>query len=103
MKEIGALAAPRTPEQTETAKFFSDIAVGPLQGSLRDLVTRMHMDISDSARLFAAVDISLGDTVHRDVERQVPLRVLAADHGDPAGEDRREPRHRGRRLVGAAS
>jgi len=62
VKKLGALAGPRTPEQTETARFFSDIAIGPLQGSLRDLVTRMHMDISDSARLFAAVDVSLGDT-----------------------------------------
>ena len=28
------------PEQTETALFFSDIGVGPLQAGLRDLVTR---------------------------------------------------------------
>jgi hypothetical protein len=63
VKELGSLtSSSRTPEQTETARFFSDIAVGPLQGSLRDLVTRHGMDISDSARLFAAVDVSLADS-----------------------------------------
>ena len=51
----------RTPEQTETALFFSDIGIVPVQASLRDLVTRHELDISDSARLFAAVDMSLAD------------------------------------------
>jgi hypothetical protein len=52
----------RTPAQTQTALFFSDVAVGPLQAGLRDLVTRRGLDISDSARLFAAVDLSMADT-----------------------------------------
>jgi hypothetical protein len=52
----------RTPEQTETARFFSDIAVGPLQAALRDLANRRSLDISDRARLFAAVDMSIADT-----------------------------------------
>jgi hypothetical protein len=52
----------RTAEQTETALFFSD-TIGPFQASLRDLATRRHMDISDSARLFAAVDMSLADAI----------------------------------------
>jgi hypothetical protein len=53
----------RSPAQTQTALFFSDIGIGPLQAGLRDLVTRHGLDISDSARLFAAVDMSLADTV----------------------------------------
>ena len=52
----------RTAAQTETALFFSDIPVGPIQAALRDLVTRRGLDISDSARLFAAVDMSIADT-----------------------------------------
>jgi hypothetical protein len=56
---VGSL---RTPAQTETALFFSDVGVGPLQAGLRDLVTRRGLDISDSARLFAAVGLSLADT-----------------------------------------
>lgn len=62
VKRLGPLTdSMRTPRQTETALFFSDIGVGPLQAALRDLVTRRYMNISDSARLFAAVDLSLAD------------------------------------------
>jgi hypothetical protein len=64
VNELGSLSSSqRTSAQTRTALFFSDVAVGPLQGALRDLVTRHHMDISDSARLFAAADLSLADAV----------------------------------------
>lgn len=58
----GSLRSVGPNSQTETALFFSDIAVGPYQAALRDLVTRRGLDISDSARLFAAVDMSLADT-----------------------------------------
>jgi hypothetical protein len=51
----------RTAAQTQTALFFSDVGVGPLQAGLRDLVTRRVLDISDSARLFAAADLSMAD------------------------------------------
>ena len=53
----------RTGRQTETALFFSDVGLGPLQAGLRDLATRRLLDISDSARLFAAADLSIGDAV----------------------------------------
>lgn len=56
---IGSL---RSAAQTQTALFFADTGIGPLQAGLRDLVTRRGLDISDSARLFAAVDLSLADT-----------------------------------------
>jgi hypothetical protein len=55
------VSAVRTPSQTETALFFSDIGIVPIQAGLRDLVTRHGMNISDSARLFAAVDVSIAD------------------------------------------
>jgi hypothetical protein len=48
--------------QTETARFFFDIAIVPLQAALRDLVTRRNLSISDSARLFAATDLSIADS-----------------------------------------
>jgi hypothetical protein len=81
----------RTPTQTETALFFSDIGVGPLQASLRDLVTRRSMNISDSARLFAAVDMSLADAIvaswdgkfHYGFWRPVTAIQLADDDGHP--------------------
>jgi hypothetical protein len=56
---VGSL---RSPQQTQTALFFSDVGVGALQAGLRDLVTRRALDISDSARLFAAIDLSMADS-----------------------------------------
>jgi hypothetical protein len=53
----------RSPEQTETALFISDTAGAALQAGLRDQVTRRHLGISASARLLAAVDISLADAI----------------------------------------
>ena len=53
---------PNTTETT-TAKFFSDIAPIRQQEALRDLAQRKALDISDSARMFAAVDLSLADAL----------------------------------------
>lgn len=63
VKRLGSTTSTaRTRAQTKTALFFSDTAAGPLQASLRDLVSRRGLDISDSARLFAAVDMSIADS-----------------------------------------
>ena len=51
----------RTAQQTQTALFFSDVGIVPLHAGFRDLVARRILDISNSARLFAAVDLSLAD------------------------------------------
>jgi hypothetical protein len=59
----GMAAGSRTAAETETARFFFDTAVGQLQGGLRDLATRHALDISDSARMFAAVELSIADAV----------------------------------------
>jgi hypothetical protein len=62
VKALGAkTGSTRTPQQTETGLFTTDIAIGPYQAALRDLTARHAMDISDTARLFAAVDMSLTD------------------------------------------
>jgi hypothetical protein len=82
----------RTPEQTETALFFSDTAFGPLQAALRDLAMRRSMDISDAARMFAAVDVSIADTAIATWDakftygfwRPITAIQLAADDGNPA-------------------
>ena len=64
VKALGAkVGSTRTPEQTKTALFTTDVAIGPYQAALRDLSARHAMDISDSARLFAAVDMSITDAV----------------------------------------
>ena len=53
----------RTLEQTNLALFVNDIPVIPIQAALRDLVDRRDLDISASARLFAAVDMSIADAI----------------------------------------
>jgi hypothetical protein len=64
VKAVGAkVGSTRTAEQTETALFTTDIAIGPYQAALRDLTARHAMDISDTARLFAAVDMSITDAI----------------------------------------
>jgi hypothetical protein len=63
VKALGSkTGSSRTSAQTQTALFFSDVAIGPLQGALRDLAARRGLDISDSARLFAAADLSGSDS-----------------------------------------
>jgi hypothetical protein len=91
----------RSALQTETAMFFSDIAVGPLQGALRELATRRALDISVSARLFAAADLSAADAiiaawdgkVHFHWWRPITAIRLAADDGndDTAADTLWEP------------
>jgi hypothetical protein len=93
VKAIGSLTSTlRTPEQTETAKFISGIFFAPFQSSLRDLVTRHHLDISKSARLFAAVDMSMADAaggawyskLHFPLWRPITAIQLADTDGNPA-------------------
>jgi hypothetical protein len=61
---VGVPGQSRTQEQTDTGLYFSrDIGAGPYQAGLRDLAARHQLDISDSARMFAAVDLSLADTI----------------------------------------
>lgn len=64
VKALGEKNSPtRTAEQTQTALFTTDVAIGPYQAALRDLTARHGMDISDTARLFAAVDMSITDAI----------------------------------------
>ena len=82
----------RTPLQTETALFISTLAPGPFHAALRDLAVRSEMDISDRARLFAAVSMSVADAViafwdskvHYGIWRPSTAIQLAEEDGNPA-------------------
>jgi hypothetical protein len=64
VKELGSkTSATRTAKQTETALFIANTGVAAFQAALRDLAARHALDISDSARLFAAVDMGFADSV----------------------------------------
>jgi hypothetical protein len=93
VKRLGeADSTARTPKQTETALFFSDIGIVPLQAGLRDLIQRRGMDINGAARLLAAVDMSVADTAVATWDsklrygwwRPITAIQLAGTDGNPA-------------------
>jgi hypothetical protein len=93
VKAFGAKeGSARTPQQTETALFISTVHPGPFQAALRDLTVRREMDISDRARLFAAVRMSVADAVitcwdskvHYGFWRPITAIQLAEEDGNPA-------------------
>ena len=53
----------RTAEQTATARFFSGNAVVQFNGGLRNQAATRHLDIASAARMFAAVDMAVADSV----------------------------------------
>lgn len=61
VRDMGEFSSPRDDFQTETAKFFSDAGIVPMQAALRELADRRDLDIDDSARMFAAVDTAIAD------------------------------------------
>ncbi|MEO7869158.1 MAG: vanadium-dependent haloperoxidase [Candidatus Limnocylindria bacterium] len=62
MRDYGQnTSAVRTAAQTQTARFFSDAGIGPMQAALREFATRRELNIVESARMFAAVDTSIAD------------------------------------------
>jgi hypothetical protein len=64
VRTLGDINAPsnvRSDAMEQTAKFFSDAGIGPMQAALRELATRHALDIDDSARMFAAVDTAIAD------------------------------------------
>ena len=53
----------RTPDQTNTALFFSGSTVVQYNASLRDQMALRHLDIAEAARMFAAVDMASADAL----------------------------------------
>jgi hypothetical protein len=82
----------RTPLQTETALFISTITPGPYHAAMRDLAVRREMDISDRARMFAAVSMSVADAIiccwdaknYYGFWRPITAIQLAEEDGNPA-------------------
>ena len=60
---IGATGGARTAAQEATARYFAAIPFGPMEAGLRGVATGHGLDISDSARLFAATNTSIADAI----------------------------------------
>ncbi|MGW0607243.1 vanadium-dependent haloperoxidase [Streptomyces sp. NPDC002640] len=81
----------RTPEQTDTARFFTELDV---PGALGDHAARRRLDIADTARLYAAVHAAQADAIvaawdaklHYGTWRPVTAVHLADEDGNPATE-----------------
>src|SRR5262249_23188618 len=93
VKTFGAKeGSARTPLQTETGLFISSLPPVPLHGGLRDLATRKDLDISDRARMFGAVSMSVADAIISCWDAKVfygfwrPITAiqLADEDGNPA-------------------
>jgi hypothetical protein len=56
----GRTGSHRTPEQTDTARYFTDL---DLQGALGDHATRHGFGIAETARLYAAANTAQADAV----------------------------------------
>jgi hypothetical protein len=62
IKKIGSLSSTtRTPDETNAAIFWQDHAFGLWNRVFRTLATSRHLDIVDSARLFATVNLAAAD------------------------------------------
>jgi hypothetical protein len=57
----GEVNSSRTDFESQTARFFSDAGIVPMQRALQDHALRNNLDIDDSARMFAAVDTAIAD------------------------------------------
>ena len=60
---IGATGGARTAAQEATARYFAAIPFGPMEAGLRGVAAAHALDISDSARLFAATNTSIADSI----------------------------------------
>ena len=92
VRTLGALnSTVRQEWQTTWARYFADVPFGPMERALQELATRHALDISDSARLFAATNTAMADalgTVWSDKLRTMSWRPIQAireviDDGDP--------------------
>ncbi|WP_328368778.1 vanadium-dependent haloperoxidase [Streptomyces sp. NBC_00445] len=62
VKAVGvASGGTRTPAQTETARFWNDNLPRQFQTAFRDQAARRHLDIADSARVFAVLNATAAD------------------------------------------
>ncbi|MEU1539537.1 vanadium-dependent haloperoxidase [Actinacidiphila glaucinigra] len=95
VRTMGALTGSlRTARQTETALFFGGNLAVQLQAAYRDHSARHRLDITDTARLFAAANATATDAVitawdaklHYGSWRPITAVRLAGADGNPATE-----------------
>ena len=95
IKDVGALhSTTRTPEQTSAAIFWQDHAFALWNRTFRTLATSRHLDIVDSARMFATENLAAADAAigcwnnkyRWNTWRPITAIREAATDGNPATE-----------------
>ena len=95
VKDLGrATGSTRTDDQTYIAKWWQSAPILSWNEVARQLITRNDLNAADSARLLALQNLSWGGCGDQLLERQVPLRLLAAVERDTSGGRGRQPRDR---------
>ena len=94
VKEIGSLtSATRMPGQTYAAAFWNTNPAANYNAIARRFVDQLSLDVSDSARLFAMLDLTAADALintwndkyHSNFWRPIfAIRQIGADDGNPA-------------------
>jgi hypothetical protein len=92
VKSLGRIdSTTRTPEQTHAAAFWQTNPAANYNALARRLVDQFSLDVSDSARLFAMLDLSAADAIintwndkyHYNFWRPITA-IRRADDGNPA-------------------
>jgi hypothetical protein len=92
VKSLGKIdSATRTPEQTHAAAFWNTNPAANYNALARRFVDQFSLDVSDSARLFALLDLSAADAIintwndkyHYNFWRPITA-IRRADDGNPA-------------------
>jgi hypothetical protein len=89
VRRLGASdSTERQPDETATARYIAEIPFGPMEAALRGYVSANPMDISDSARLFAATNTSIADAIGSVWNAKLkymwwrPITAIREDHDD---------------------
>jgi hypothetical protein len=91
----GAKSTARTPEQTETVKFWTQANLGPAwQEAARQLAAAKGLDLADNARLFALLNMGVANTFINDWDAKFTYNfwrpVTAIRNGDMDSNDATE-------------
>ena len=92
VKALGsATSTTRTADQTQTARRWASVGFSTTAPAVwynvgRDLARARSLSGVDTARMFALLGITQHDALLTSFTREVHVRSVAADHGDPRAE-----------------
>ena len=81
----------RTAAQTTRALFWTDHDLRQWNDGMLRIAADRGLDLVQTARMLAMAHVAGGDANDRRLRGQVPLLVLASDHGNSPGRLRRQP------------